>query len=313
LAREIETAGYAFREPDRELADTDACVATLAGRRPLVEARRIAVLGPPGTFSDVAVRQYAQALGISVAPAYFRTIADVFDAVRNCEAPLGLIPVENMIEGSVTVSLDRLFETGLKVSAELLVPIHHSVSVLPGTQPSAIQRVLSMPMALAQVRGWLSAHAPQAKLVETPSTAEAIAQVARQRYEGDAAVGLASTAEAAGLEVLARDIEDEKGNVTRFFVVGQDDAPPSGNDRTSLCVHQTKNRPGALDQVLGVLAKHGLNLSKIESRPTRKRLGEYRFYIDVEGHRLDDAVVLALDELSRENKVTVLGSYPRAF
>jgi prephenate dehydratase len=247
------------------------------------------------------------------APVYKRTIAAVFDAVRSGEAAEGIVPAENMIDGTIAVTQDRLFDTGLKIGAELLVPIRQSISALPGTSLAAIRRVLSIPPALGQVQGWFRANVPQAKLVETNSTAEAIDQVARLRYEGDAAVGLAATAEAAGLEVLARDIGDEKDNVTRFVTVRAQDAERTGNDRTSLCVHDVPNRPGVLDHVLGVLARCGLNLSRIESRPTRKRLGAYQFYIDVEGHREDAALRGAIDELSKECSVTVLGSYPRVF
>jgi prephenate dehydratase/prephenate dehydrogenase len=313
LKREIGFCARALGDPEQELSDTDAAVRTLSGRRPAAEAVRVAVLGPPGTFSDVALVAYGRQRGERFAPLYIRTVAEVFDAVERGRVAFGLVPVENMIEGTIAVSLDRLFETGLKIAAELLVPIHQSVAALPGTSIASIRRVLSIPPALSQVQGWLRANAPQAKIVETSSTAEAIDQVARLRNEGDAAVGLASTAEAAGLEVLARDVEDEKGNVTRFVAVGREDAPRTGTDRTSLCVHDVPNKPGVLDHVLHVLARHGLNLSKIESRPTRKKLGAYLFYIDVEGHREDESLRGAIAELEKECRVTVLGSYPRAF
>jgi prephenate dehydratase/prephenate dehydrogenase len=313
LREEIASCARALGDRDQELEDSDACVSALLGRRPAAEAMKVSVLGPPGTFSDVALQAYGRLRGERFTPVFERTIADVFDAVRGGKAAVGIVPVENMIEGTIAVTLDRLFDTGLRISAELLVPIHHSISALPGTGPGSIRRVLSIPVALAQVQGWLRANAPQAKLVETSSTAEAIDRVARMRYEGDAAVGLAATAEAAGLEVIARDVEDERGNVTRFLAIGAEDAARTGNDRTSLCVHDVPNRPGVLDHVLHVLARHGLNLSKIESRPTRKRLGAYQFYIDVEGHREDAGPRAAIDELSKEFSVTVLGSYPRVF
>jgi len=313
LQAEIVACARALGNRDQELADSDASVLTLLGRRPAAEATRVSVLGPPGTFSEVALRTYGRMRGERFAPLFARTIADVFDAVGSGAASLGVVPVENMIEGTIAVTLDRLFDTGLRVVAELLVPVHQSISALPGTRLGAIERVLSIPPALTQVRGWLRAHAPRAKIVETSSTAEAIDRVARLRYEGDAAIGLAATAEAAGLEVLARDIEDEPENVTRFLVIAREEGPRTGNDRTSLCVHEVPNKPGVLDHILQVLARHGLNLSKIESRPTRKRLGAYQFYIDVEGHREDAALRGAIEELSRECRVTVLGSYPRVF
>lgn len=313
LKREIGFCARALGEPEQELADTDAAVRALTGRRPTAEAVRVAVLGPPGTFSDVALLAFGRARGERFAPLYVRTLADVFDAVQRGDAACGLVPVENMLEGTIAVSLDRLFDTGLKISAELLVPIHQAIAALPGTSLSRIQRVLTIGPVINQVRGWLRAHVPQAKLVETVSTADAIDQVARLKIEGDAAVGLASTAEAAGLEVLARDIEDEKENVTRFIAVGREDAARTGTDRTSLCVHDVPNKPGVLDHILQVMARHGLNLSKIESRPTRKKLGAYLFYIDVEGHRDDAALRAAIADLGRECSVTVLGSYPRVF
>ncbi len=313
LRREIGFCARALGNPEEELADTDASVRTLSGRRPASEAVSIAVLGPPGTFSDVALLAYGRARGERLAPLYVRTVSEVFDAVESGRVSQGLVPVENMIEGTIMVSLDRLFDTGLVISAELLVPIHQCFAALPGTTLGAVKRVLSIPPALSQVQRWIRANVPQAKIVETVSTAEAIDQVARLRYDGDAAIGLAATAEAAGLEVLARDIEDEKGNVTRFVAIGREDAPRTGTDRTSLCVHDVPNKPGVLDHILQVLARQGLNLSKIESRPTRKRLGAYVFYIDVEGHREDEALRGAIGELSRECSVTVLGSYPRGF
>jgi prephenate dehydratase/prephenate dehydrogenase len=313
LEREIGFCARALGDPDQELEDTDACVRALSGRRPAAEAVKVAVLGPPGTFSDMGLLAFGRAQGERYAPVYVRTIADVFDAVQRGEAACGLVPVENMLEGTIAVSLDRLLDTGLKISAELLVPIHQAIAAQPGTSLSRIQRVLTIAPVLTQVRGWLRANVPQAKLVETVSTADAIDQVARLRIEGDAAIGLASTAEGAGLEVLARDIEDEKGNVTRFVAVGREDAARTGTDRTSLCIHEVPNKPGVLDHILQVLARHGLNLSKIESRPTRKKLGTYLFYIDVEGHREDAALRDATAELSKECSVTVLGSYPRVY
>lgn len=313
LQAEIVACARALGDREQELSDSDACVQTLSARGPVAEATRVAVLGPPGTFSDVALGAYGRIRGERFDPLYCRTIADVFDDVCEGRAAMGIVPVENMIEGTIAVTLDRLFDTGLRIAAEVLVPIHQSVAALPGTGVAAVKRVLSIAPALTQVQGWLRANVPQAKLVETRSTAEAIDQVARLRIEGDAAVGLASTAEAAGLEVLARDVEDEQQNVTRFLVVGRQDAPRTGHDRTSLCVHDVPNRPGVLDHILQILARHGLNLSKIESRPTRKRLGAYQFYIDVEEHRDDAAPRAAIGELSKEFSVTVLGSYPRAF
>ena len=313
LEAEIALCARALGDRGQELEDTDACLLTLTGRRPAEAATKVAVLGPPGTFSDVALQVYGRARCERFSPLFQRTIAAVFEAVRSGEATVGIVPAENMIEGTIAVTQDRLFATGLRIAAELLVPIHQSISALPGVSLAAIRRVLSVPPALAQVQGWLRANVPGAKLVETNSTAEAIDQVARLRYEGDAAVGLAATAEAAGLEVLARDVEDEKENVTRFVVIGAEDAARTGNDRTSLCVHEVPNRPGVLDHILHLLASSGLNLSRIESRPTRKRLGTYQFYIDVEGHRDDDALRAAIEELSKECRVMVLGSYPRAF
>jgi prephenate dehydratase/prephenate dehydrogenase len=313
LEREIETGAFAFGDPAKELSDTDVCLTALASRRPRPETQRIATLGPPGTFSDAAVRQYGRAIGASLCPVYYGTIPDVFDAVKSGEAGLGMVPVENMIEGTIAVSLDWLFETGLSVCAELLVPVHHALSARAGARIESVRRVISIPVVLAQVRKWLRTHAPQAKLAEASSTADAIDQVARTRLEGDAAIGLASTAEAAGLEVLARDIEDDKGNVTRFFVIGARAASRTGFDRTSLCVHDVPNRPGVLDHILQLMARHGLNLSKVESRPTRRKLGEYQFYIDVEGHQDDAPIEGAIADLSSECKVTVLGSYPRVF
>ncbi|MBN1961349.1 MAG: prephenate dehydratase [Deltaproteobacteria bacterium] len=313
LQNEIESSASIFSDSETELNNTDICLSAISRFRPQQNIERIATLGPPGTFSDVAVRQYEQMRGKMLAPVYCRTIADVFDAVKKNEVKLGIVPVENLIDGTIVVSLDCLFDTGLRISAELLVPIHHSICAALGTTVESITRVFSIAPVMGQVRNWLRENVPQAKLVETNSTAEAIMQVADGRIEGDAAIGLAATAEAAGLSVLARDIEDEKNNVTRFLVIALNDASPTENDRTSICIHNVANKPGILDHILQVLARHSINLSKIESRPTRRQLGEYRFYIDVEGHRQCQPLAKAIKELEQECQVAILGSYPRAF
>lgn len=267
---------------------------------------RVAYLGPEFTFSHQA------ALGRFGSSAHLipqAGIAEIFEEVKRGKSQAGLVPVENSSQGAVGLSLDLFMENGLKVCGEILWPVRHALmSRCPDL--GGIQKVYSHPQALAQCRRWLARNLPRAALQETASTTAACQQAAAE--EGAAAVGGEAAASRYGLEILASRIQDTDHNATRFFVLGQEDCPPTGDDKTSL-VFITAHRPGSLFGALQHLSEQGLNLTRIESRPTRHRPWEYAFFVDLMGHRQDQAVQKALDELEKETTwLNILGSYPRA-
>ena len=270
---------------------------------------RIAYLGPEGTFSDQAAS--------AAAPDFERmacaSIVEVIDAVRRGRAELGVVPMENSIEGSVTVTVDELAfgEGGVAIRAELNVPVALHLVAAAGTALDAVTVVRSHPQPLAQIRGWLASHLPSADVEPVGSTAEA----ARQAVEdpGVAAVGSLIAAERYGLTVLASDVQDHGGNETRFAVLGRRLTPPTGADKTSLVVFLGPDRPGQLWRILDEFASRGINLTKIESRPTKQRLGEYCILIDCAGHMTEARVADALRTLHRHvSGLRLLGSYGRA-
>ena len=272
--------------------------------------RRVAFLGPEGTFTSHAASRAAPEAERIPLP----TIAEVIAAVRDGEVPLGVVPMENSIEGSVNLTLDDLAfgPPGAYIRSEITVPIAMNLLVRAGTSLEDITAVRSQPHALAQCRRWLAHHLPAAEQQAATSTAEAARQVA----DGGgtiAALGPAVAAERFGLEVLAGDVHDHDGNTTRFVVLGRAMAPPTGADKTSLVVFFGEDRPGLLLRILDEFALRGINLTKIESRPTKQALGEYCIFIDCAGHIAEARVAEALRSVHRHAaEVRVLGSYPRA-
>jgi prephenate dehydratase len=272
--------------------------------------RRIAYLGPDGTFASEAARR-ASHKPASLLP--LQTIADVIAAVRGGAADWGVVPIENSVEGSVSLTLDELAfgDTGVYIRAEITIPITMNLLGHAGTALSAITVVRSHPHALAQTRHWLAGQLAHARQEAVTSTAEAARQVGGQRHV--AAVGTAAAATRFGLSVIAADIGDHIDNATRFVVLADRFAPPSGADKTSLVVFFGRDRPGQLAQVLNEFAMRGINLTNIESRPTKKQLGEYCIFIDCAGHLTEPRVGEALRSVHRHvAEVRVLGSYGRA-
>lgn len=271
---------------------------------------RVAFLGPEGTFTSEAASRAAPDAERVALP----TIDAVVDAVRRGEVDHGVVPIENSIEGSVNLTLDTLAfgPPGALMRGEILVPISMALLARPGTALADIAVVRSQPHALAQCRGWLAAHLPGVELEAATSTAEAARQVA----EGEAAVaalGPPVAAERFGLAVLADDIQDYGGNTTRFVVLGRRMAAPTGADKTSLVVFFGEDRPGLLLTILDEFALRGINLSKIESRPTKTSLGDYCILLDCEGHPSEARMSEALSNIHRHvARLKVLGAYPRA-
>lgn len=271
---------------------------------------RVAFLGPEGTFTSEATAK-AVPDGERIA---LPTIGDVIDAVRDGTVEVGVVPMENSIEGSVNLTLDDLAfgAPGVYISAEINLPIAMNLLAQPGVALSDITTVRSQPHALAQCRQWLVRNLPAADLQAASSTAEA----AREAAQADgriAALGPAGAGERFGLDVLAADVQDHDGNMTRFVVLRPAMATPTGADKTSIVVFFGEDRPGLLLRILDEFALRGINLTKIESRPTKQALGEYCIFIDCAGHVTDARVAEALRSVHRHAaEVRILGSYPRA-
>lgn len=270
----------------------------------------VAFLGPEGTFtSEAATRAAPDAPRLPLA-----TIPAVVDAVRDGAAGVGVLPIENSIEGAVNLTLDALAfgPPGVYVRGELTLPITMALVARPGTVAADVREVRTQGVALAQCRGWLAAHLPGVAVVEATSTAEAARQVA-EGGEGLAALAPYSTAERFGLDVLAGDVADHRGNTTRFVVLDRVMSAPTGADKTSLVVFFGGDRPGLLLRVLDEFALRGINLVKIESRPTKQALGEYCILVDAQGHPREARMAEALRSVHRHvAEVRLLGAYPAA-
>lgn len=264
----------------------------------------IAYLGPAGTFSEAAVvKRFGQASqGIPCA-----TIDEVFREVESGGASYGMVPVENSTEGAIGRSLDLLLQSPLRVCGEVLLPVHQCL-LSSESQLSEIKIVYSHPQSLGQCQSWLNANLPNAERVPVASNGEAARLAAKESHS--AAIAGKQAAERFALTVQAENIEDDPRNTTRFLVIGNQDVAPSGQDKTSL-VMSAANRPGAVHSLLAPLAKHGVSMTKLESRPARSGLWEYVFFLDIEGHQSEAKVASALAELKQVAAfVKVLGSYP---
>src|ERR1700741_4641988 len=274
--------------------------------RGLEEGIRVSYLGPEGTFSEQAVRKHF-GRGVEAQPA-----ASVDEAFRRCEsgaAQFTVVPVENSTEGAVGRTLDLLLATPLRICGEIELRVQQNL-LSRAEKISAIRKIYSHSQSLAQCNGWLAQHLPGVERIPVTSNAEAARRAAEEA--GAAAIAGEAAAERYQLGVLARAIEDDPNNTTRFLVLGTIDPGPTGKDRTSL-VLSAENKPGAVHALLTPLAQHRVSMTRIESRPARARsaLWEYMFFIDVEGHQKDEAVAKALAELKRAAPyLKVLGSSP---
>ena len=276
--------------------------ACLAQQEPL----RVAYLGPEGTFTQQAVyRQF----GHSVNAIAQSNIEDVFLQVQAGEVDFGVVPVENSSQGIVSHTLDMFIHSDIKISAEVELRIHQHL-LTRARRLEEIERVYAHSQSLAQCKHWLAAHLPDAELIALSSNAEAARRVRSQ--PDAAAIAGRHAAEVYGLPILFGNIEDHVDNTTRFLVLGTELLPASGEDKTTFLVAGTDG-PGALFRLLEPLARHDVNMKRIESRPSRQGRWDYVFFIDIEGHVEEPAVADALKELGSEARmVKILGSYPRA-
>jgi prephenate dehydratase len=270
---------------------------------------RIGFLGPRGTFAEEAVLTQSDLAHQELRP--LRSVPDVISAVERGDAEIGLVPIENSIEGTVSVTLDTLaFDTDLLIQREIDLPVSLNLCALPGTTLDDIRTVLSHPNPLGQTRVWMSRKLPTADTVVTNSTAEAAQRVASAGDRSLASIGTAYGATLHGLELLATDIEDHPENETRFVLVGHGIPAPTGHDKTSIVCFQGEDRPGSLLAILQEFAARAINLTKLESRPTKRGLGQYCFFIDFEGHLADELVADCLRNLAaKQAEVKFLGSY----
>lgn len=272
---------------------------------------RVAYLGPPGTFSEEAVSRCELTREAEAVP--FATFAEAYEALLDKRVELALLPIENSIEGTVNTVLDLLVHRpGPRIRRELLLQVRQHLLARPGTRLEDVTRVLSHPQPFGQCARFLREKLPGAKLEATNSTADG-ARLVAEGAAGAAALGSRAAADRYGLAVLADNVQDNDENVTRFVLLARDDERPTGSDRTSIAFTLDRDRPGGLYEVLGEFAQRGINLSKIESRPTKRLMGHYVFYLDFEGHRLDAPCAEAIARvLGAVHTLHLLGSYPRA-
>jgi chorismate mutase/prephenate dehydratase len=277
--------------------------------RGLEQAIRVSYLGPEGTFSEQAVRRH---FGGAVDAQPLPGIDDVFRRCESGDAQFAVVPVENSTEGVVGRTLDLLLVTPLRICGEVELRVQQNL-MARGGDAAGLRRVYSHAQSLAQCSAWLDRHLPGAERVPLASNAQAAERASRE--PGAGAIAGEAAAERFGLKLLARGIEDDPSNTTRFLVLGALEAAPSGRDRTSL-VMSAENRPGAVHALLTPIAEAGVSMTRIESRPARamrSSLWEYVFYIDLEGHQQDARVAAALEGLRRKAPfLKVLGSYPAA-
>ena len=269
--------------------------------------KRLAFFGPAGTYTEEAALLYDAGADLQAFP----TIAAVGLAVSSEITDEGVVPIENNLEGSVTFTLDLLIrESGLSIFKEVVLPINHCLMTAPGTRVADIQVVYSHPQSLAQCREFLERCFPNAQQMASLSNSAAVTDMKDSKVPA-AAIGPMRAAELYGAEVIGRRIQDVANNATRFAVLARQDHPPTGDDKTSICISFEQDAPGVLYTSLGEFATRNINLVKIESRPTKQSLEEYIFLIDCTGHRQDPLVGEAIEALGRSvSMLKILGSYP---
>ena len=267
----------------------------------------VAFQGEIGAYSEEAALHY---FGPSIQSKPCENWDDVFKLVERGEVQFGIVPIENSLEGSISRVYDLLLDLSLKVCGEIELRVVHCLIGNPGARLDLVKKVYSHPQALGQCRAFLK-HL-DSELIPTNNTAGSVKMIKEVGMVNAAAIASARAAEIYSMEILAREIEDTPNNFTRFYVLSKQDSPPSGNDKTSI-VFSLKHRPGTLFESLEEFALRNINLTKIESRPTRQKPWEYNFYLDFDGHRDDKASREALENLDRNSRfLKILGSYPKA-
>ncbi len=271
------------------------------------EIVKVAFQGERGAYSESAVYTF---FGDETEVKPCRDLTEVFESVDKQEVPVGVVPIENSLEGSVNQTYDLFLTHNLKVSGEIIIRISHCLIANPSTSLKVVKTVYSHPQALAQCRSFLERLGTD--LIPTYDTAGSVKMLKEKELKDAAAVASEKAAEIYGMKILAREIEDTPTNYTRFFVISKNDAPITGKDKTSI-IFAASHTPGALYHALGEFAKRDINLAKIESRPTKQKAWEYNFYLDFEGHRNEKNCTAALKALEEyATFIKILGSYPKA-
>jgi chorismate mutase/prephenate dehydratase len=269
----------------------------------LEKTMTIAYFGPEATFThQAAIQKFGASLNYSAQ----KTIGDVFTEVSKRTADYGVVPVENSTEGVVTHTLDMFVDSDLKIVSQIVLRIQQCL--MSNAKLSQIKKLYVHPQSLAQCRGWLAKNLPRVEIVETSSNARSAELSAKEKFS--AALGGVLAAEKYDLKILAQDIQDNTVNVTRFIVLGRQCSPPTGDDRTSLMI-SVADKTGALHEAIAAFHKFKINMTKIESRPSKRKAWEYFFFIDCTGHFQDAKVAKAIKLLGEHcNFVKILGSYP---
>jgi chorismate mutase/prephenate dehydratase len=268
---------------------------------------KVAFQGEIGAYSEVAIYK---CFGAEVQLVPCKSFQEVFSRVDSGLVGYGVLPIENSIEGSVNQVYDLLLTHNLMICREVVVKVEHCLIGNPNTSLNQVKRVYSHPQALSQCSDFLERL--KCEIIPTYDTAGSVKIVKERGLIDEAAIASERAAEIYGMKILARDVSNYPDNYTRFVTISKTDAPPSGNDKTSI-IFSVRHAPGTLYDALGVFAKRGINLTKIESRPTRKKPWEYIFYLDFEGHRNEPKCADALKELQAKTLfVKILGSFPRA-
>ncbi|MCX6016729.1 MAG: prephenate dehydratase [Chloroflexales bacterium] len=271
---------------------------------------RISYLGPAGTYSEIAALTYATSADVFVPQ---NTFPAAVHAVEQGNADVVMLPIENILEGSVTTTLDILVhDTLLMIRAELVVPINHQLLGKPGTNLDEVEILYGHPQSLGQCRHYIETYLPQVTTIASLSNSAAPAEALASPLCA-VAIGTTRAAELTGAVVLVSDIQDRASNVTRFVVLAATDNAPTGDDKTSLCFgFDREDRAGQIVKPLQILAEAGINITKFESRPSKAVLGEYVFFVDINGHRLDPHITATLDQMrAHTGFLKIFGSYPR--
>ena len=287
--------------------DTEAIYRQIVITARSLQGVTVAFQGEIGAYSEEAAFRF---FGRDIQVKPFESLEEVFKAVEQERAKFGIVPIENSLEGSIAKVYDLLLDSSLKVAGEIELRVSHALIANPGATLDSIKKIYSHPQALGQCQAFLK-HL-DSELIPTYDTAGGVKLIKEKGITDGAAIASARAAEIYGMKVIANQIEDSPNNFTRFFILARQDSPPTGRDKTSI-VFSVKHKPGALFAFLEDLAQRKINLTKIESRPTRERPWEYNFYLDFEGHREDKAAREALEGLGDlAIYIKVLGSYPRA-
>src|SRR3972149_4300338 len=273
--------------------------------------KKISYLGPPGTFTEEALDKFVKDIS-QIEKVPYPTVVEVIKSVDRGETDEGLVPMENSIEGSVNISQDILtFESEAKIIGEITIPVKHSLIGKKKIRLDRIKKVISHPHATAQCRKFLSTNLKGAEIIAANSTAEAV-KILKKENNGIAAIGTKIAAEIYNLEIIESDIEDNKDNKTRFVFIGNRVQPKTGEDKTSIVCFLKEDRPGSLYNILKEFTRRNINLTRLESRPAKKDLGDYVFMIDLDGHLHDKNIFEAIEALRKSvYLVKILGSYPK--